>query len=113
MRARAEVRRAGRRAQAKLNHGSTTGAQTVVIHDEPAVVSATQRVLRRIGAVVLTFVVLTGGGALLWLTAFSGGKGYQVAPVLALMVLVMFGLPALAVLVRHVQNVWHETASDS
>lgn len=77
--------------------------------DVDPVITPAQRVMRRAGAVILALVVLLIGGGLLFLTAVDGGKGYQVAPVLAVMVLVMFGFPAVAVLIRHIQAVWLET----
>ena len=80
------------------------------IMDEPKVTLA-QRVVRRTVAVLtaVIVVVIVIGGGLLFMTAVDGGKRYQVAPVLALMVLVMFGVPAVAVLYRHLQGVWQDT----
>ncbi len=112
MAARAEVRRAGRRAQAKLQRSSQTpgASEPLTYVEEARVVSPVQRVLRRLGAIVLMVVVLGGGGLLMLGLAFDGGKGYQVAPVLALIVAVLFGFPGACVLVAHVRNVWRETA---
>ncbi len=98
----------GRRAVSRLN----TESAEPFVYDPVAdarPVTPVQRVLRRTVAVFTALVMVVIGGGLIFLTAVSGGKGYQVAPVLALMVLVMFGLPALAVLYRHLQGVWHET----
>lgn len=110
MRARAEVRRAGRRAEAKLNHQSYDAEASVMVEEPKVPITAGQRFARRAGAVLLTLAVLVVGGTLLILTATSGGKGYQVAPVLALMVGVLFGFPAAAVLGQHIRSVWSETA---
>ncbi len=108
MQARAAVRRAGRRAVSKLNtESSEPFSMEPVSVDLP--VTPADRVIRRAVAVLTAVVTVGIGGGLLFLTAVSGGKGYQVAPVLALMVLVMFGFPALAVLYRHLQSVWHDT----
>lgn len=108
MQARAAVRRAGRRAVSKLNTESESPyVMDPIVDDVP--VTPAQRVMRRTVAVLTSLILVAGGGGLLYLTAVSGGKGYQVAPVLALMVLVMFGLPALAVLYRHLQGVWYDT----
>ncbi len=57
----------------------------------------------KIGAVVMVAGVMGVGGAFLYFLATSGGKGYQVAPVLALMVLVLFGVPSMVVLGRNLR----------
>ncbi len=72
-------------------------------------VAGSERLLRRLGAVMLMLVVLGGGAVLLLALAFDGGKGYQVAPVLALMGAVLFGIPGACVLAAHVRDVWRET----
>jgi len=72
-------------------------------------VTPAQRVMRRTVAVLTALIIVAVGGGLIFMTGVGGGKGYQVAPVLALMILVMFGFPALAVLYRHLQGVWHDT----
>ncbi len=111
MQARAEVRRAGRRAEAKLRtNSSSEQSWSGYIIDEPAPVTPAQRIVRRTVAVLTAALLIAIGGGLVLLTAVSGGKGYQVAPVLSLMIGVMFGLPALAMLYKHVQGVWQETA---
>ncbi|MBV1862141.1 MAG: hypothetical protein KUG77_27230 [Nannocystaceae bacterium] len=109
MQARAAVRRAGRLAVSKM---STDSAEPSVMDpsiEEAPVVTPAQRLMRRAVAVLTALIIVIIGGGLIFLTGVSGGKGYQVAPVLSLMMLVMFGFPAVAVLVRHVQGVWYET----
>lgn len=108
MQARAEVRRASRRAVSKLNTESSEPFVMDPIVDKLPVTPA-QRVMRRTVAVLTALIMVVIGGGLIFMTAVGGGKGYQVAPVLALMVLVMFGLPAVAVLYRHLQGVWYDT----
>lgn len=108
MQGRAAVRRAGRRAVSKLNTGSERFVMEPLVDDTPVVTPA-QRVMRRAVAVITALIVVVIGGGLMALTAVSGGKGYQVAPVLSLMMFVMFGLPAVAVLVRHLRGVWYDT----
>ncbi|MEM6291577.1 MAG: hypothetical protein AAGA54_09940 [Myxococcota bacterium] len=54
-------------------------------------------------AIAMVAASIGVGATFLYFLATAGGKGYQVAPVLALMVLVLFGVPAVAVLVRNVQ----------
>ncbi len=109
MQGRAAVRRAGRRAMSKLNTAPDAGFGMESLVVDAPVITPAQRLIRRSAAVLTALVVVVIGGGLIFLTGVSGGKGYQVAPVLAVMVFVMFGLPGIAVLVRHVQGVWHET----
>ena len=109
MQGRAAVRRAGRLAVSKLNTDSDElFVMEPLVDDTPAVTPA-QRVMRRAVAVITALIVVVIGGGLMALTAVSGGKGYQVAPVLSLMMVVMFGFPAVAVLIRHLRGVWYET----
>lgn len=111
MQARADVRRAGRRVAAKLKTAPRSAQSwSGYIFDEPVPVTPAQRIARRTVAVLTALLIVLIGGGLLTLTAVSGGKGYQVAPVLSLMIGVMFGLPALAMLYTHVRSVWQETA---
>lgn len=109
MQGRAAVRRAGRLAVSKLNTESDERFVMEPLVDDTPVVTPAQRGMRRAVAVITALVIVAIGGGLMALTAVSGGKGYQVAPVLALMMFVMFGLPAVAVLVRHIRGVWYET----
>ena len=109
MQGRAAVRRAGRVAVSKLNTGSDERFVMEPLVDDTPVVTPAQRVMRRAVAVITALVIVVIGGGLMALTATGGGKGYQVAPVLGLMMFVMFGLPAVAVLVRHIRGVWYET----
>jgi hypothetical protein len=110
MRARAEVRRAGRRAAAKQNVQPLDPAAPGYVVDVAPEVSRPQRIVRRAFAVLVMLSVVVVGGALILLTAITPGKGSQVGPILAAMVAVMFGFPGIAVLFRYVQNVWYETA---
>ncbi len=71
--------------------------------------SGSDRILRRLGALMLMVMVLGGGGVLMLGLALDGGKGYQVAPVMALMVAVLFGFPGACMLAVHVRDVWRET----
>lgn len=110
MQGRAAVRRAGRLAVSKLNTAESDERFVVEpLVDDTPVVTPAQRVMRRTVAVITALTIVVIGGGLIFLTGVSGGKGYQVAPVLALMMLVMFGLPTVAILVRHVQAVWYDT----
>lgn len=109
MQARAEVRRAGRRAQAKLQRSPAEPSGPDYVEPEE-VIAGSERILRRLGALMLMVVVLGGGGVLMLGLAFDGGKGYQVAPVLALMVALLFGFPGACMLAVHVRDVWRETA---
>lgn len=110
MQSRAAVRRAGRRAEAKLRREPFDGQPMLdyYVEEKPAV-TTTQRVIRRAVAVLIAILVPVVGSILLLAAAFDQGKGYQVAPVMTLMVAVLFGIPAVSIAVRHARTVWHDT----
>jgi len=110
MRGRAEVRRAQRRAVSKLGTEPRGGDPLDVYIEEPEPVSAGQRVLRRALAILMAVFIPLIGAALLVMGAFDGGTGYQVGPILALMVGVMFGIPTISILIRHARAEWQATA---
>lgn len=111
MQGRAAVRRAARRAVSKLNTESAERFVMEPLVDDTPVVTPAERVMRRAVAVITALSIVVIGGGLMALTAVGGGRGrgYQVAPVLGLIMFVMFGLPAVAVLVRHLRGVWYDT----
>lgn len=109
MQARAAVRRAGRRAEAKLNREPFDGEPMDYYVEEKPPVTAAQRVLRRTAAVLMAVLVPLVGGLFLLAAAFDEGKGEQVAPVMTLMVAVMFGIPVVSILVRNARAVWYDT----
>ena len=73
-------------------------------------ITARDRMLRRTGAVLMAIFFPLAGVVFLLLAGTSGGKGYQVAPVLSLMVGVLFGIPMVSILFRNVRAVWYETS---
>lgn len=110
MQARVAVRRAGRLAEAKLRRDPSTGGglEDYYIEETPPV-STSERVIRRTLAVLMALLIPPLGAVFFLMAATSGGKGYQVAPVLTLMVAVLFGIPTVSILFRHVKAVWWET----
>ncbi|MCR9159319.1 MAG: hypothetical protein ACE37F_08620 [Nannocystaceae bacterium] len=68
-----------------------------------------RRTLAVAGAVLIPLV----GGVFLLGAALDPGKGYQVAPVMTLMVAALFGIPLISVLFRNVRTVWWETRRES
>ena len=110
MQARVAVRRAGRLAEAKLRREPFDGDGSFDYYiEERSPVSTAQRVIRRTIAVLIAILVPVVGGLLLLAAAFDQGKGYQVAPVMTLMVAVLFGIPAVSIAVRHARTVWQDT----
>ncbi len=109
MRARAEVRRAVRREQAKHNTTPFDGKPFDYYVEEKPELTDNQKFVRRAGAVAMALVFPVLGALFLLVAATGRGKGEQVAPVLSLMVGVLFGIPLVSILVRNVQAVWEET----
>lgn len=110
MQARVAVRRAGRLAEAKLRRTPLSSQPTDEYDVEETVpVSTFVRVIRRTCAVLMAALLPPLGVLFCLSAAMSRGKGYQVAPVLTLMVAVLFGIPTVSILFRRVKTVWWET----
>ncbi len=96
---RADIRRARRSRSAESTEGSEAE-----VDDVPVVVPSS--LSQQIAALLMAVVLPLGGGWFLFELATTPGKGEQVAPVLAIGIGVLFGLPLLLLLYRHLRRVF-------
>lgn len=98
----------GQRADIRRAHRSRSSEAPADRRDEPVDASDVMpaSLSQQIVALLMALVLPLAGFWFLFELATTPGKGDQVAPVLAIFVGVLFGVPALLLLYRHLRRVF-------